>query len=288
MCLWGIRKMLIPFVGLSLVCGCKIMESGKNGKESLIPGVVTTEGFKLRWEDPFETLNEKYWTVGLKDPISGDLVPGAAGQYLLNNQYDAYFTAENVYIDNGRLILRNQKERIQGSSPEGAFQYSSAWVMSMHKVFFREGYLEVKAQFPSGAKVWPAIWLIPEDLSWCPEWDLFEYFGYRNDLGFDQMGMHLCHTSWPDQQWKSYFIPGFDTKYDCEAWHIYGFAWTSSYAVWYIDGKEVRRLSSAGIPDWPSQNMYIVLNNGTRTESPEGDTPWPNYLSIDYIRLFTK
>jgi beta-glucanase (GH16 family) len=279
------KNTLLLAIGLSLLAGCKINDARE---ATTIPQAAREAGFTLQWEDDFTTFNEQYWTVGLQDEDSGDLVPGAAGRHLLNHQYDGYYTADNVYTEDGHLVLRNQQEEVVGVSPEGTFAYSSGWVMSMHKVFFQEGYLEVRAQFPSGAKVWPAIWLIPEDLSWCPEWDLFEYFGYRGDRGYDLMGMHLCYGPWPDQQWADHFIAGFDDQYDCEQWHVYGFCWTSSYAAWYIDGQEVRRLDAAGIPDWPAKDMYIVLNNGTRTESPEGDTTWPNELRVDYIRLFTK
>ncbi|WP_420868310.1 family 16 glycosylhydrolase [Aestuariivivens sediminis] len=84
------------------------------------------------------------------------------------------------------------------------------------------------------------------------------------------------------------FIIDFNKKYKAREWHISGFLWTSEYAVWFIDGKEVRRLDAKGIVDWPSKNMYLVLNNGTRSESPEGITKWQNYLRIDNIKLFTK
>lgn len=249
---------------------------------------LVTENFRLIWQDDFSTFNEKTWTIGLKDPATGDFVPGAHGQFLLNDNYDAYFTGEDVYLEDGVLVLRNQKRTFQGISPERGFAYTSGWVMSMHKVFFTEGYLEVRAQFPRGDKVWPAIWLIPEDLTWCPEWDLFEYFGYRSDIGDDLMGMHLCYSPWPDNKWADYFIPEYDREYQCKEWHTYGFIWTADYAAWYIDGRQVRYLSSQGIADWPAKDMYIVLNNGTRAEAPDKSTSWPNYLKIDYIKLFSK
>ena len=283
----GALKPFLAIYCLCLVLGCKAKPSGAHRSDGALPDQARELGYSLQWEDAFHELDKTFWTIGLKDTLSGDMVPGAQGRYLLNEKYDAYYTPEDVYIEDGHLVLRNQKRNIKGSSPEGSFAYSSGWVMSMHKVFFNTGYLELKAQFPTGTKVWPAVWLIPEDLSWCPEWDLFEYFGHRNDRGPDLMGMHLCYDSWPNQKWASYFITEFDKKFKADKWHVYGFLWTSEYAIWYIDGKEVRRLEAKGIAGWPQKNMYIVLNNGTRTEAPEGDTKWPNYLKIDYIRLFS-
>ena len=37
---------------------------------------------------------------------------------------------------------------------------------------------------------------------------------------------------------------------------------------------------------WPDEEMYIVLNNGQKSDSPDDDTVWPNYLRIDFIRLY--
>ncbi len=267
---------------------CGLPKKGAPPLPSDLKKQLAAANFRLTWQDDFNNFDPKNWTVGLQDPTSGDLVPGAHGRFLLNNNYDAYFTAEDVYTEDGTLVLRNQKRNYRGSQPEGNFAYTSGWVMSMHKVFFTEAYIEVRAKFPRGDKVWPAIWLIPEDLTWCPEWDLFEYFGHRGDTGYDLMGMHLCYSSAPNQQWADYFIQEYDRKFNCEAWHTYGFLWTKDYAAWYIDGKQVRYLPATGIADWPAKDMYIVLNNGTRSEAPDNDTSWPNYLKIDYIRLFTK
>ena len=51
------------------------------------------------------------------------------------------------------MVLRNQKRPYEGVSPEGHFDYTSSWVMSMHRVHFNKGYVEIRAQFPTGDKV---------------------------------------------------------------------------------------------------------------------------------------
>ena len=161
--------------------------------------------------------------------------------------------------------------------------------MSMHRGYFNKGYVEVRAQFPSGNKVWPAIWLIAEDLKWGPEWDLWEYFGYRSDIGYDNMGMHLMTGEWSNRNWDPGWIKSFDANYESEAWHLYGFEWTEDYAKWWIDGKLIRELqkTDSKVPaDWPNEDMYIVLNNGTKTDSADSETIWPNQLVIDYIEVY--
>lgn len=293
-----LRKILPYAIGLAMIaCEPESKFSDKTSTTKVpdpshpatLASAFAPRGYTKAWEDQFNgtSIDLTNWVVGSLRHPQGDLVPGAAGDHLLNTGYAGYITTEDCYLENGSLVLRNQKRAYSGTSPAGNYAYTSGWVMSMHKVFFNKGYLEIKAKFPSGDKVWPALWLIAEDLVWGPEWDMFEYFGYRSDVGHDQMGTHLAYGEWPNVNWKSHWIPSFDATYDCEAWHVYGFTWTETTAIWTIDGVEVHRLTSRGLKrQWPNENMYIVLNNGVRTESPDNTTTWPNYLVIDYIELY--
>ena len=254
-------------------------------------GNFVPEGYTKIWEDHFDeaTINSANWTSGtLRDLESGDIVPGANGDHLLKDKYSGYMTEEDSYIEDKALVLRNQKRSYKGTSPAGDYEYTSGWVMSMHKVHFNKGYIEMRAQFPSGDKVWPALWLIAEDLVWGPEWDMFEYFG-KNVEGDDVMGMHLFVGEYDSRWWNTDFIHDFDKNYDCEAWHIYGFEWTEEKAVWTIDGEVKRELLSNIYPKkWPNEEMYIVFNNEVQTYATDKTTQWPNYLKIDYVEIYQK
>jgi len=209
-------------------------------------------------------------------------------------------TEEDSYVEDGALILRNQKRSYTGTSPAGSYEYTSGWVTSMHRGHINKGYIEVRAKFPTGDKVWPAIWLVSEDLIWGPEWDVWEYFGYNSaaGAGYDSMGMHLmtgyeqAGNLWPNQdpqRWDDTWLRPFDATYDAEAWHIFGWEWTDTYARWWIDGKVVHTLLKSETIDpsaWPDEEMYIILNNGVRTASPDDTTTWPNTLEIDYIEVY--
>jgi beta-glucanase (GH16 family) len=67
--------------------------------------------------------------------------------------------------------------------------------------------------------------------------------------------------------------------------------WTAETARWWVDGVLVRTLHRAGSkrPElWPDEAMYLVLNNGLRTDSPDETTTYPNRLQIDYIEIYTR
>ena len=161
------------------------------------------------FEEPFID-TDKWVVASLRDPVSGDLVPGAAGNHILNNKYAGYVTPEDSFTEDGSLVLLNQKRSYRGTSPAGNYSYTSGWIMSMHRGYFNKGYVEARAKFPSGDKVWPAIWLIAEDLKWGPEWDLWEYFGYRGDVGYDNMGMHLMTGNWQSPNWDADWLASYD------------------------------------------------------------------------------
>ena len=126
------------------------------------------DGYVLSWEDSFDgpAINTSNWIIGsLRDPVTGDLVgsgsggenAGAEGDHLLNWKNAAYITEEDTYIEDGALVLRNQKRPYHGESPWGEFNYTTGTVISMHRVHFNKGYLETRAQWPSGDKGWDGV-----------------------------------------------------------------------------------------------------------------------------------
>lgn len=277
----------------------KIKASIKLNKNSAI---YVPSGYSYKWGDNFtgNELNSNLWFVGMRDPVTGDLIPGADGDYLLSNKYSGYVTEEDSYVENGSLILRNQKRNYTGTSPAGTYDFTSGWVTSMNRGSINKGYIEVRAKFPIGDKVWPAIWMVSEDLVWGPEWDLWEYFGYRSNLIYDAMGTHLMTgyeqngNLYPNQDpilWNTNYLLAFNTNYHADEWHIYGWEWTDTYARWLIDGVEVHTLLKSETADpssWPDEEMYVILNNGIRTASPDITTIYPNTLEIDYIEVYQK
>ena len=285
------KRLRIILIAITCILFCIKCKPDEDPIEVIETTTFFPEGYSKVWEDQFDSaeINTNNWVVGsLVDPITSDTIPGARGAHLLNYKYAGYITEENCYIENGALVLRNKEEQVSGNNPWGQFNFTSGWVHSMHRVFLNKGYIEIKAKFPSGDKVWPALWLISEDLIWGPEWDMWEYFGEKNNVGTDIMGLHLAYDEWPNVQWSSFWLNNYDATYDCEEWHVYGFEWTDERATWSIDGEVVRILNSTFVDQWPNEDMYLVLNNALRNESPNLTTTYPNYLIIDYLEIYEK
>ena len=61
---------------------------------------------------------------------------------------------------------------------------------------------------------------------------------------------------------------------------------------WFLNGELVHQLDVSSLGDsadqWPDEEMYIILNNGQKTDSPDDTTVWPNHLRVDFIRLYQR
>ena len=116
------------------------------------------------WNDEFDgtAIDASKWTFET----------GATGWG--NNEWQ-YYTArsENAYVQDGILHIRANKERYESSD------YTSARMITKGKFSFTYGTVEARIALPMGKGIWPAFWLLGEnidDVSWpnCGEIDIIE------------------------------------------------------------------------------------------------------------------
>ena len=296
-----LSKYILTTVFLSFIffSSCK-KDSCKKDSE-VQENLITPDGYQLLLRDEFDSFDSNHWSKGLKNDVDDQIRmiwnQHTGGENLLNDNYAGYLQDENTYVENGYLFLQNRKETVQGTDPIGTFEYTTGWINSLHKINFngtQKGiYLEVKAKFPTGDKVWPAIWLIDdsENRTWPPEIDIWEYFGkFFNTNRSDEMYMRYIYGTWNNKEDHSSVIEAFQSIYNASSqWHIYGFNWNDSTMKWYIDQNLVHtKTNGIEIPsiDWPDKPMCLVINNGLLNVVDEGNTIFPNTLLLDYIRLF--
>ena len=297
---------LILFIISSVACQEENASLETNGSiENNKPAVqksAVPDGYELILQDDFEFFDQNNWSKGLTHDSDASIKmiwnKNTGGKHLLNDNYAGYVQDQNTYTVNGLLYLNNRKETIQGTDPAKTFEYSTGWINSLQKLNFngtQQGvYLEVKAKFPKGEKVWPAIWLIDDSTNraWPPEVDIWEYFGtfFNANWGKDQMYMRFIYGHWSDK--KDHSIPINNFQHDFKAseqWHTYGYLWTNKKMSWYIDGEEVHtKTKGKEVPsnDWPNKIMCLVINNGLLNAVSEGDTVFPNSLIIDSLKLY--
>ncbi|MEI6222552.1 MAG: family 16 glycosylhydrolase [bacterium] len=203
-----------------------------------------------------------------------------------------WYSRDNVIVNNGTLKLRALKQGFDGSDGQH-YDYTSGMITTDKDNYnenvpprfsYTYGYAEMKAKLPPGQGYWPAFWMLQQNGVWPPEIDILENLGHQ---------MTIAHMTfhWSDLVDGSHKQSGtICTSSDLSAnWHTYGVDWQPNAIVWYLDGQECKRYSTAA--NIPTNPMYLLLNlsvGGAWGGYPDSTTVFPGDFETDYVRVWQK
>lgn len=178
--------------------------------------------------------------------------------------------------------------------------YTSARLKSQGLFSFQYGRIEFRAQLPEAQGFWPANWLLGNSIAtanWpaCGEMDVLERVNAALTPDWNEGSIH-----------GTGFTGGsIGTEYDFPSgqnaggWHTYGMIWSKGSVAYYVDDPthpyvtytpaSLNGLSGAVWP-FDSGPSFIILNlavGGSWPGSPNGTTPFPSQMLIDYVRIYT-
>jgi beta-glucanase (GH16 family) len=214
-----------------------------------IPG-----NWKLDWSDEFNDTSLDGWKTNIWWGSSSGMG-------------DERTSPNNVSVSGGNLNLTATKS--------GTSTYTSGLVTSDDLHEFQCGYVEAKMDIPSGIGFWPAFWMLPGNHDdGLGEIDIMEVVG-----GDAQLHVNY-HVDGPGDDAESDH-PGTDLF---SGFHTYGVNWQKDSITWYIDGKEFHKTTN-----YTHTPMYVILNlavGGDWPGSPNGQTPFPSTMKVDYVRVW--
>jgi len=142
----------------------------------------------------------------------------------------------------------------------------------------------MRAELPTGAGMWPAFWLLPQEHVWPPELDALEAFGETTTNG--DGGAYSLHqgllTSGTGSQ-GSWSGTGGANLYS--QYNTFGVDWEPDAVTFYFNGSAYARMAT---PSDFHQPMYMLANlavGGNWAGAPVGEAA---DLKIDYIRAYSK
>ena len=273
--------------------GNLILESKKenflpNKEMSALSGIeLQLDEWNLVWEERFTgtKIEEANWNY-------------TEGSWGFGNDELQYYTAreENARIENGLLILEAKEEKYEGMN------YTSAKLSTKGKASWKYGRFEIKAKLPEGQGIWPAIWMMPEDMElysgWpaCGEIDIMELIGHQPGTVYGTLHYGTPHT----YTGENYSLP--DNKKFSEGFHIFTLDWEPGEFRWYVDDvlyatqtkwfsnhKETGTKHSGFAPF--DRAFYLQVNlavGGKWPGNPDDSTSFPQKMEIDYIKVFQK
>jgi hypothetical protein len=144
-------------------------------------------------------------------------------------------------------------------------KYTSARLLSKHRLARPRGYVSAVLSAPCAPGIWPAFWLLPQEpFSWPKdgEVDIFEAW---NGLPVNHSCLHWGNYTSPEDKSK-HRVVGTQMP-DLHQPHEYGFAWEQPQEwgqdggrlVWYIDGRAV--LKAAKPPGTRRLEEWRILLN---------------------------
>jgi beta-glucanase (GH16 family) len=256
------------------------------------PQAAVPPGYLLAWSDEFNspdgtTPDPAKWTYDL------------GGEGWGNHELEFYTDhPQNAQIKSGNLVITAQKEITPRANGERR-QYTSARIKT--KNFFSQAYgrFEARMKIPKGEGMWPAFWMLGDDISsvgWprCGEIDIME------NIGKEPAAVHASLHGAGDPTTKAktadltlkFSLPGNPALSD--DFHVYAVEWEPSRLRFFIDQSNyvtfTREQWPANAP-WPFDHKFFIILNlavgGDWPGPPDANTIFPQQMLVDYVRVYT-
>jgi beta-glucanase (GH16 family) len=254
-----------------------------NPTSTPLPSPTTTRewdraGWNLVWQDEFEKteLDLRNWTFDL------------GGNGWGNQEWQNYTNLpENVRVEDGMLVI----EAREGLS--GGRTYSSTRLKTQGLHTSQYGRIEARIRLPYGQGIWPAFWMLGENLDqdgWpaAGEIDILEFIGREPDHIYATV--HAPGYS-GDNGVGSNIIISADSLRD--GFHVYAVEWEENEIRWYFDDQEYFKLTPEDVPDaWIFDHPFFIILNlavgGRWPGYPDETTEFPQFLYVDYVRVYQR
>jgi beta-glucanase (GH16 family) len=249
-------------------------------------------GWKLVWHDEFDGKagdppNPAYWGFD------------TGGRGWGNSELEYYEKgSKNAYQDGeGFLVILTKKlDKTESNGLQcwyGGCQYSSARILTKGKFEFQYGRIEGRIKIPSGKGIWPAFWLLGNDIGsnpWphCGEIDVMENIG-RTPASLYGTIHGPGYSGSGGIQGQYQLVQG----NLADDYHLYAVEWDPELIRWYFDGQPYFQVAKSDVPgDWVFDHpFFLILNTavgGGWPGMPNESTVFPQTMLVDYIRVFQR
>jgi beta-glucanase (GH16 family) len=243
-------------------------------------------GWKLTWSDEF---NGPDGTA--VDPTKWKHDVGGTGW---GNGELEYYTdgTQNAVVQGGYLVITATNQGAsQYKCSYGTCKYTSARLLTQGLFAQQYGRFEARAQMPTGKGLWPAIWMLGDNIStvsWpaCGEIDFMETIG--TDISTNHGSLHMPSNYGPSGTSK---LPNGASFAD--AFHTFAIEWAPGTVRFYVDDQLYETQMRSTVPSgdtWEFEHPFFLLINvavgGQWPGSPDSTTTFPQTLKVDWVRAY--
>jgi len=236
----------------------------------------TYEGMTLVWSDEFDgpEINSNNWTFEI-----------GTGNWGWGNNELQYYQEDNTSIIDGNLVIEARRQTLDNSI------YTSSRLITRGKQSFQYGRVDIRAVMPEGQGIWPALWMLGSNhlqVGWptCGEIDIMEMIG-----GEERDNVVHGTAHWNQDGHVSYgqSMTNVSGKLS-EEYHVYSIIWDEQSIRWYFDDVNFNTIdiTPAALSAF-HDDFFFIMNiavGGIWAGSPDNTTLFPQWMIVDYIRVF--
>jgi beta-glucanase (GH16 family) len=247
-------------------------------------------GYELAWSDEFNGPDGS-----VPDPAKWSYAIGGDGWG--NHELEFYTDhPQNAQMKSGNLVITAQKETTVTAKGETRL-YTSARIRTKNLFSQTYGRFEARIKIPKGEGMWPAFWMLGDDIStvgWprCGEIDILENVGKEPALVHGSL--HGAGNGVPTADLTSKFsLPGNPSL--SGDFHLYAAEWDADAVRFFIDATNYATFTRQQWPAgavWPfDHNFFLILNlavGGDWPGPPDSSTVFPQQMLVDYVRVYRR
>lgn len=300
---------VVALAGLLFGCGRRMTGPAP---ASSAGAFAAPPSYTLSWSDEFSRKNGS-----LPDPAKWTYDIGVDGDGWGNRELEYYTKRpQNAQMQNGNLVITARQENYTGA--DGVTRnYTSARLKTQGLFSQAYGRFEARIKLPAGQGIWPAFWLLGDDIAtvgWpkCGEIDIMENIGKEPALNHGSL--HGPSSTKPTADLTAKFtlltIKGLPATLSpipesrrieeqivplSRDFHLYAIEWEPEQVRFYVDAAHYATFYST---QWPAGGtwvfdhpFFIILNvavGGTWPGPPDSTTKFPQKMLVDYVRVYEK
>jgi beta-glucanase (GH16 family) len=253
------------------------------------PTPAADSSWRLLWADEFDGATG----TGV-DPARWKHDVGGGGWG--NNELETYTSGPaNAAHNGGALVITARRETLTGT--DGITRdYTSARILTAGRFTITYGKIEARLKLPAGKGLWPAFWMLGNDIGsvgWptCGEIDIMENVGH--EPGTTHGSLHGPGYSGATPMTATYPLPSGARLAD--DFHVFSVEWEPAAIRWYVDGVVYQTRTPSSLPAgtrWVFDHPFFIILNvavgGNWPGTPDASTVFPQMMTIDYVRVYQR
>lgn len=256
--------------------------------------LITFSGCK---PDDFQKLEPRIWQVVWSDEFdgaAGALPDATKWTYDIGTGQDGWGNQElQSYTNSPQNVSMDGEGNLVITALRSGNSFTSARIKTQGLFEQQYGRFEARLKTPYGPGLWPAFWLLGSNLDvvgWpqCGEIDIMEL---RGQEPYSIAGsIHGPGYSGGNAITKKYSLA--DNRFDAD-YHVFAIEWDAEKIDFFVDDFLYQRIERGDVNgEWVYDHPFFIILNvavgGTYVGFPTTQTPFPQRMIIDYVRVYNE